>query len=89
MQLGVLVVGTQTDGTEGSPVEVTLGTQNDGFILRDVLLHVPPSSGQLQSSFHGFCTGVHGQNGFEPEEFGHELGELRVNIVVERSGGQC
>ena len=45
VKLGVFVVGTQTNGTESSAVEVTLGTQDDGFVLRNVFLHVPPSSG--------------------------------------------
>ena len=88
VQLGVFVVGTQTDGTESSAVEVTLCTKDDGLVLRNVLFHVPPSSGELQRGLDGLCTGVHGQNGFEAEKLGDELGEFCVHVIVERSGGQ-
>lgn len=69
-------------------MEVLLGGEDPGLVLRNALDLVSPFACNLDSGLHSLSTSVHGQNHLETQHRSDLLGKAREDIVVECARAQ-
>ena len=88
LAVAVRVAGHRDDG-DGAAVEVAVGHDDEGLVLRDALHLVAPAAGQLEGRLDGLGAGVHRQKLVIAEVLGGHLLVGAQAVVVEGAGGQA